>query len=191
MIIICKRHYVEVLKGQLYSTSTYICTYSVEERPILVHHINTPTKINVKIDKCELPTFYWLPKLHKRPYKSRLISNSSHCFSTIISKHITSALTAVKDHGMKYSETAFNFSNSNVNYSWSIKTLPRSSLKSCDCANFQCSPVSSFEFSTLYTSLPHNLIKAKVLSLVKWCFNRYLKSYLCTSLAAGFLYDKI
>ena len=30
-----------------------------------------------------------------------------------------SALTAVKDHVMKYSETAF--SNSNVNYFWSIK----------------------------------------------------------------------
>ena len=42
-----------------------------------------------------------------------------HCSTTILSKHITSALTAVKDHVMKYSETAF--SNSNVNYFWSIK----------------------------------------------------------------------
>ena len=68
---------------------------------------------------------YWLPKLHKRPYKSRFISNSSHCSTTILSKHITSALTAVKDHVINYSETAF--SNSNVNSFWSIKTLPRSS----------------------------------------------------------------
>ena len=87
----------------------------------LVHHINTLTKINVKIDKSDLPTFYWLPKLQKHPYKSRFMSNSStcNCSTTILSKHITSALTAVKDHVMKYSETAF--SNSNVNYFWSIK----------------------------------------------------------------------
>ena len=98
-----------------------------------MHHINTLMKIDVKIDKCELPTFYWLPKLHKRPYKSRFISNSSHCSTTILSKHITSALTAVKDHVIKYSETAFI--NSNVNYFWSIKTLPRSS-KSCDIVTF-------------------------------------------------------
>ena len=78
-----------------------------------------------KIDKCELPTFYWLPKLHKRPYKSRFISNSSHCSTTILSKHITSALTAVKNHVMKYSETAF--SKSNVNYFAPLKTLPMSS----------------------------------------------------------------
>ena len=114
-----------------------------------MHHINTLTKIDVKIDKCELPTFYWLPKLHKRPYKSRFISNSSHCSTTILSKHITSALTAVKDHVIKYSETAF--SNSNVNYFWSIKTLPRSS-KSCDCVTFG---VLRYLLSTFLLYTPH------------------------------------
>ena len=56
--------------------------------------------------------------------------------------------------------------------------------------NFQGSHVSSFDFSTLYTSLPHDFIKAKVLSLVNWCFNRESKSYLCTSLKAGFFNNK-
>ena len=131
-----------------------------------------------------LKVFYWLPKLHKRPYKSRFISNSSHCSTTILSKHITSALTAVKDHVMKYSETAF--SNSNVNYFWSIKNSSEV-IEKLRLRNFQGSQVSSFDFSTLYTSLPHDLIKAKVLSLVNWCFNRESKFYLCTSLKAGFL----
>ena len=45
-------------------------------------------------------------------------------------------------------------------------------------------------FSTLYTSLPHDLIKAKVLSLVKWCFDRESKTYLCTSAKAGFFSNK-
>ena len=154
-----------------------------------MHHINTLTKINVKIDKCELPTvtFYWLPKLQKRPNKSRFISNSSHCSTTILSKHITSALTAVKDHVMKYSE--ISFSNSNVNYFWSIKNssgvIEKLRLRNC-----RDSQVSSFDFSTLYTSLPYDLIKAKVLSLVNWCFNRESKSYLCTSLKAGFFSNK-
>ena len=53
--------------------------------------------------------------------------------TTILSKHILSALTAVKDRVIKYSETAF--SNSNVNYFWSIKTLLKSS-KSCVCETF-------------------------------------------------------
>ena len=186
VIIIWKRYYVEVLKGELNSTSTY-APAQLTKNQLLVHHINILTKIDVKIDKCELPKFYWLPKLHKRPYKSRFISNSSHCSTTILSKHITSALTAVKDHVMKYSETAF--SNSNVNYFWSIKNSSEV-IEKLRLRNFRGSQVSSFDFSTLYTSLPHDLIKAKVLSLVNWCFNRESKTYLCTSVKAGFFSNK-
>ena len=153
----------------------------------LLRHIDSLTKSNIKIDKLDLPTFYWLPKLHKNPYKSRFISNSSHCSTTILSKHITPALTAVKDHVIKYSETAF--SNSNVNYFWSIKNSSEV-IEKLRVWNFQGSQVSSFDFSTLYTSLPHDLIKAKVLSLVKWCFDRESKTYLCTSAKAGFFSNK-
>ena len=156
---------MEVLKGELNSTSAYVPADLTKDK-LLQRHIDSLTKSNIKID---LPTFYWLPKLHKNPYKSRFISNSSHCSTTILSKHITSALTAVKDHAIKYSESAF--SNSNVNYFWSIKNSSEV-IEKLRLRNFQGSQVSSFDFSTLYTSLPHDLIKDKVLSLVEWCFNR-------------------
>ena len=100
---------------------------------------------------------------------------------------ILSALTAVKDHVMKYIETAF--SNSNDNYFLSIKNSSEV-IEKLRLRNCQGSQVTSFDFSTLYTSLPHDLIKAKVLSLVNWCFNRESKSYLCTSLKAGFFSNK-
>ena len=56
--------------------------------------------------------------------------------------------------------------------------------------NFQGSQVSSFDFSTLYISLPHDLINEKMLSLVKWCFNRESNTYLCTSDKAGVFSNK-
>ena len=143
-----KRHYVEVLKDELNSTSTYAPAQLTKDQ-LLVHHINTLTKMDVNIDKCELPTFYWLPKLHKCPYKSRFISNSSHISTTILSKHITSALTAVKDHVIKYSETAF--SNGNVNFFCPLQTLPRSS-KSCDYVIFG---VLRYLLSTFLLYTPH------------------------------------
>ena len=109
---------MDVLKEELNSSSTYVPAQLTKDKLVL-RHIDTLTTSNIKIDKLDLPTFYWLPKRHKTPYKSRFISNSSHCSSTIISKHITFASTAVKDHVIKYSDTAF--SNSNLNYFWSIK----------------------------------------------------------------------
>ena len=50
--------------------------------------------------------------------------------------------------------------------------------------------VSELFYPPTYTSLSHDLIKANVLSLVNWCFNRKSKSYLCTSLKAGFFSNK-
>ena len=174
--------------SQLDSTSTYVPAQLTKDK-LLLRHIDTLAKSNIKIDKLDLPTFYWLPKLHKNPYKSRFISNSSHCSTTILSTHIPSALTAVKVHVIKYSETAF--SNSNVYYFWSIKNSSEV-IEKLRLRNFQGSQVSSCDFSTLYTSLAHDLIKAKVLSLVKWCFNRESKTYLCTCTSdkAGFFSNK-
>ena len=95
-------------------------------------------------------------KLHKRPYKSRSISNSSHCSTTILSKHITSALKAVKEHVMKYSETVLAIVISII--FGPLKTLPRSS-KSCDCVTFR---VLKYLLSTFLLYTPHcNMILSK------------------------------
>ena len=47
-------------------------------------------------DHKKLPTLYWLPKLHKRPYKSRFNANSSAFTTTELSILLTSCLTAIK-----------------------------------------------------------------------------------------------
>ena len=47
-------------------------------------------------DHNKLPTLYWLPKLHTRPYKWRFIANSSACTTTELSILLTSCLSAIK-----------------------------------------------------------------------------------------------
>ena len=49
-------------------------------------------------DHSKLPTLYWFPKLHKRPYKSRLIAYSSACTNAEVSILLTSCLIAIKNH---------------------------------------------------------------------------------------------
>ena len=46
-------------------------------------------------DHSKLPTFYWLPKHHIRPYNSRFIAISSSCTTTELSTILTSWLTAI------------------------------------------------------------------------------------------------
>ena len=53
--------------------------------------------VKAKENQDKVPTLYWLPKLHKKPYKARFIANSSSCTTTELSKLLTSCLTAVKN----------------------------------------------------------------------------------------------
>ena len=48
---------------------------------------NMAAKIRVFVDEdlSKLLTLYWLPKLHKRPFKSRFIAHSSSCTTTELS----------------------------------------------------------------------------------------------------------
>ena len=51
-----------------------------KEKSVINNHIFHNTircAVSVNEDNEKLPTFYWLPQLHKRPCKTRLIANSS------------------------------------------------------------------------------------------------------------------
>ena len=63
--------------------------------------------VYVKERQDRLPTMYWLPKLHKRPYKAMFTANSSSCTTTELSKLLTSCLTAIKAKVIKYCETVY------------------------------------------------------------------------------------
>ena len=64
--------------------------------------------VKAKENQDKVPTLYWLPKLHKKTYKARLIANSSSCTTTELSKLLTSCLTAVKKHVIKYCEKVYD-----------------------------------------------------------------------------------
>ena len=83
------------------------------------NHLALKFSVCVKERQDRLPTMYWLPKLHKRPYKARFIANSSSCTTTELSKLLTSCLTAVKNHVIRYFEKVYERSGKNL--FWSIK----------------------------------------------------------------------
>ena len=130
-----------------------------------------------------------LPKLHKKPYKARFIANSSSCTTTELSKLLTSCLTTIKNHVIKYCEKVYERSGKNL--FWSIKN-------SCEVLNklksrgFRASSLSTYDFSTLYTTLPHNLIKDKLVDLIERTFQREGSLYIaCNDRNAFFTSDAV
>ena len=126
-------------------------------------------------DHSKLPTLYWLHKLHKRPYKSRFIANSSACTTTEVSIILTSCLTAIENHVIKYCTTVYERNGKNL--SWSIKNSG-DFLNKLKSRGFLAYSLSTYDFSTLYTTLRHNLIKEKLTELIEQTFNREGSLYL-------------
>ena len=138
---------------------------------IVAKHVDICKKLkaDISINNLKLPTMYWIPKLHKNPYKARFIAASSSCTTKHISVLLTSCLSKIKEHVQFYCETTYN--NSGINLFWSIKNS-NEVLTKIKMKDSQISSISTYDFSTLYTSLPHDLIKTQLTKLIQKTFAR-------------------
>ena len=148
-------------------------------------HMAAKFRMFVDEDHSKLPMIYWLPKLHKRPYKSRFIANSSSCTTTELSIVLTSCLTAIKNHVIKYCTTVYERNGKKL--FWSIKNSGEI-LNKLKYRGFLASMLSTYDFSTLYATLPHNLFKEKLTELIEQTFNREGSLYLACNDKNFFLY---
>ena len=101
IVVVWRLYYISTLKQELGSTKTYE-RISTDERSIVNTHstdITAKFAVSIKEKQDRLPTLYWLPTLHKRPYKARFIANFSSS-TIVLSKLLTSCLTAVKNIGL-------------------------------------------------------------------------------------------
>ena len=93
-------YYINTLKQELSTAKTYEHNRFDETSIVDWHrcHMAAYFGLFVNEDHIKLPTLHWLPKLYKRPYKSRFIANSSARTSTEVSLILTSCLTAIEIH---------------------------------------------------------------------------------------------
>ena len=102
VVVAWKRYYINTLKQELSTEKTYEHNRLDETSIVDRHRYHMAAKFELFVDEdhSTLPTLYWLPKLHKRPYKSRFIANSSACTTTELDILLTSCLTAIKNQTM-------------------------------------------------------------------------------------------
>ena len=105
----------------------------------------------------------------------RFIANSSSRTTTELSILLTSCLTAIINHAIKYCTTVYERNGKKL--VWCIKNLGKI-LNILKSRGFLASGLSTYNFSTLYTSLPHNLINEKLSEIIEQIFNREGSLYL-------------
>ena len=123
-------------------------------------------EISFPKEDIDLPKLHWIPKLHE--YKKRYIAGSAKCSTKPLSEILTRILTSVKEGLQKYFDTAYARSGVNQmsilkNSKELLENLKTQSLHSVKSIN-------SFDFSTLYTTIPHDKLKSKLKEIINHCF---------------------
>ena len=119
--------------------------------------------IRIPTDMKQLPAFYWLPKMHKNPIGSRFIAASSACTTKPLSQLLTSSLKLITMHFKhvqyceKYRCQLFFDHRQCRGSPKKLKKVNRTKT----VRNFDI-----FDFSTLYTNIPHDLLLDSISQLI-------------------------
>ena len=104
--------------------------------------------------------------MHKNPYKHRFIAGSSKCSTKSLSILLTKLLTHIKQGLQKYCETAY--SRSGINQMWILKNSKELLLEHLKSPTFNhVTIIKPFDFSTLYTTIPHQKLKDRLTSIIR------------------------
>ena len=112
---------------------------------------------------------HWIPKMHKVPTKSRFIVAAKHCSLKGLAQTVTKILKMFYKQVENYNNKSYFFSH--VKSFWVIqnkdtviKTLKRLSDRN------QAKTIATYDFSTLYTKIPHSKLKNVLHEITKFCF---------------------
>ncbi len=174
IIIVCKKFYYTVLIKELQigenNTNATYQPVNITLKEIVDKHVLYLLKHTIALSEKEkdLPRIYWTPKLHKDPYKFRFIAGSRHCSTKKVSIYLTKGLECIKHSLVAYCSAIYN--NSGIDCMWILKNSQEllESLKSGCVTDFKC--VTSWDFSTLYTTIEHQDLKNKIIKMIKKFF---------------------
>jgi len=93
IVFVCKSHYRLLDKEIRYWQFTWQ-SYKYPEEEILDNYRSTLRSFGISTidEELDLPSLYWIPKLHKFPFKQRYIVGSTKCSTKPLSKLLTCIL---------------------------------------------------------------------------------------------------
>ena len=124
--------------------------------------------IELSEDDKRLPYLYWTPKLHKSPVKHRFIAGSSKCTTKQLSSLLTKILTVIKTGLETY--CSIKSSHTGVNNMWILKNSTNLLSSLSYLGVHRATSIQTFDFSTLYTSIPHDLLESCMNSVINNAF---------------------
>ena len=177
---VCKRFYIsrlllEVGVGDSGGTQTYSRVIKA------THEIISENKsfckefgLDLTEEEESLPIMYWMPKMHKSPVGFRFIVASKMCSTKPLTKVISRVFKLIYMHIESFHRK--NKFYSHYNKFWVVQnTFPIIDRLNKLNSQKKAKSISTFDFSTLYTTIPHHLLVQILSELIEIVFDFYAK----------------
>ena len=117
--------------------------------------------------------------MHKTPYKHRFIAGSRCCTTKPLSQLLTKCLQEIKKLQENYCKAIYN--NTGINRMWILKNSASllETLKNEDLG--KVTHISTWDFSTLYITIPQKDLKDRICRLIKFAFKKNDIKYIIVS----------
>ena len=134
-------------------------------------------KMTVGDKEIDLPTMYWIPKKHKTPSGKRFIIASKQCSTKAISKAVSNAFKLIYTQVENFHKKAKFLSN--YNKFWVLQNSnPVIDILNRINKRQGAKSISTYDFSTLYTKLPHNKLIKELSQVIDFVFDGGKSKYI-------------
>ena len=188
--IICKKFYVSKLLDEVgllnNLSSTYEHSQDNRNTPI-INNLLLCEKYGLEVSETNktLPLMYWMPKMHYSPSRARFIVASSNCSSKPLSRVVSMVFKLIFHQVQSFHRKSTFYKN--YNRFWVIENS-KPIIEKLNHINSKkgAKDISTFDFSTLYTKLPHDDLVKTLHSIIDFSCKAGNRKFI--SFSFGFAY---
>jgi hypothetical protein len=172
--IICKRFYIQKLLTEVGVPGNTSPTYQMSDRnqeDVIADNLLLCEKFGLSFDDRmkTVPFMYWLPKMHYTPPRCRFIVASSSCSTKPLSKITSKIYKHIFNQVRNYHYKSKFYKN--YNRFWPIEnSFPVIEKITKINSKKKAKDISTYDFSTLYTKLPHDELIKNLNEIVDFAF---------------------
>ena len=178
---VCKKFYVDTLIHEIENSSNFILS-SDNEEDIVNYHKQFYETVRLPMDtKCEkLPFLYWTSKMHKNPTSFRFITCGTSSSISYLSEKVGYALKVILKFVRNSSQYNSKYKCYNSHYIIDDRQKVVSFLNKANRNRKYggSKSIKTYDFSNLYTSIPHDKLKVSITSFVMNAYGEKNKKFI-------------
>lgn len=186
---VCKCYYMQVLSKEVTQSTTFQMSRKSSDE---ISHSNnqflSKHGIHSTIDR--MPFLYWTAKMHKNPSSHRYITSGVETVLSELSVNVTHCLKLL----LKFARNSkkYKFERQPGINNISIIDSHNKVIKFMNLCNKSKSKktIKTYDFSTLYTNIPHDKLKCKLANFISKIFNLKEKKYIIVKGKWSYFSDK-